>query len=138
MNRRGLRSRTRRAALQALYQWQMTGHSAAELHAQFEENTSRGQFDPTFFDALVGGVITDVETLDTEIGAFTDRPVANLDPVERAILRMGAHELRSMAEIPWRTVIDEAVELARTFGAEQSHKYVNGVLDRVARRLRPD
>ena len=91
-----------------------------------------------FFDALVGGVITDVETLDTEIGAFTDRPVADLDPVERAILRMGAHELRSMAEIPWRTVIDEAVELARTFGAEQSHKYVNGVLDRVARRLRPD
>ena len=138
MNHRGIRSRTRRAALQALYQWQMTGHSAAELHAQFEENASRGQFDPVFFDALVGGVITDVEALDTEIGAFTDRPVADLDPVERAILRLGAHELRSMAEIPWRTVIDEAVELARTFGAEQSHKYVNGVLDRVARRLRPD
>ena len=137
MSRRGIRSRTRSAALQALYQWQMTGHSAAELHAQFKEFPPPGGFDPVFFDALVGGVITDFEALDTEIGAFTDRPVADLDPIERAILRMGAHELRSMADIPWRTVIDEAVELARTFGAEQSHKYVNGVLDRVARRLRP-
>jgi N utilization substance protein B len=89
-----------------------------------------------FFDALVGGVIIDYEALDTEIAAFTDRPVPDLDPVERAILRMGAHELRSMAEIPWRAVINEAVELAHVFGAEQSHKYVNGVLDRVARRLR--
>ena len=138
MARRGIRSRTRRAALQALYQWQMTGHTAGELHAQFRENPPPGGFDPVFFDALVGGVIIDFEALDAEIAAFTDRPVTELDPVERAILRMGAHELRSMAEIPWRTVIDEAVELARTFGAEQSHKYVNGVLDRVARRLRPD
>ena len=138
MNRRGIRSRTRRAALQALYQWQMTGHTVEELHAQFKERPVPGGFDPVFFDALVGGVIIDFEVLDTEIGAFTDRPVAELDPVERAILRMGAHELRSMADIPWRAVIDEAVELARTFGAEQSHKYVNGVLDRVARRLRPD
>ena len=138
MNRRGIRSRTRRAALQALYQWQMTGHSAEELHAQFSESPPPGGFDPVFFDALVGGVIIDFETLDADIAAFADRPVAELDPVERAILRMGAHELRSMADIPWRTVIDEAVELAHTFGAEQSHKYVNGVLDRVARRLRPD
>ena len=137
MNRRGLRSRTRRAALQALYQWQMTGHTAEELHAQFRESPPPGGFDPAFFDALVGGVIVGFETLDADIGAFTDRPVAELDPVERAILRMGAHELRSMADVPWKTVIDEAVELARTFGAEQSHKYVNGVLDRVARRLRP-
>ena len=133
-----MRSRTRRAALQALYQWQMTGHTAEELHTQFKENPPPGGFDPVFFDALVGGVIIDFETLDTDIAAFADRPVTELDPVERAILRMGAHELRTMVEVPWRTVIDEAVELARTFGAEQSHKYVNGVLDRMARRLRPD
>ena len=138
MNRRGIRSRTRRAALQALYQWQMTGHTAEELHAQFKENPPPGGFDPVFFDALVGGVIIDFEVLDTEIAAFTDRPVREVDPVERAILRIGTHELRSMLEIPWRTVINEAVELAHTFGAEQSHKYVNGVLDRVARRLRPE
>ena len=136
--RRGIRSRTRRAALQALYQWQMAGHSAEELRAQFREAPPPGGFDPVFFDALVGGVIIDFEVLDAELAAFTDRPVAELDPVERAILRMGAHELRSMAEIPWRTVIDEAVELAHAFGAEQSHRYVNGVLDRVARRLLPD
>ena len=89
-----------------------------------------------FFDALVSGVIIDFVALDREIAAFTDRPVPELDPVERAILRMGAHELRAMVDTPWRAVINEAVELAHTFGAEQSHKYVNGVLDRVARRLR--
>ena len=138
MNRRGIRSRTRRAALQALYQWQMTGHTAEELHAQFKENPPPGGFDPVFFDALVSGVIIDFEALDTELVIFTDRPITELDPVERAILRMGTHELRSMAEIPWRAVINEAVELAHVFGAEQSHKYVNGVLDRVARRLRPE
>ena len=138
MNRRGIRSRTRRAALQALYQWQMTGHSAVELRAQFKENPPPGGFDPVFFDALVSGVIGAHEALDAEIATFTDRPVPELDPIERAILRIGAYELRSMVEIPWRTVIDEAVELARTFGADQSHKYVNGVLDRLARRLRPE
>ena len=134
--RPGIRSRTRRAALQALYQWQMTGHTTEELRAQFKADPPPGGFDPAFFDALVGGVIVDVEALDSELEAFTDRPVTALDPVERAILRMGAHELRSMVDIPWRTVIDEAVELAHVFGADQSHKYVNGVLDRVARRLR--
>ena len=134
----GIRSRTRRAALQALYQWQMTGHSAEELRTQFSEHPPPGGFDHLFFDALVGGVIADFEILDAELAAFTDRPVTELDPIERAILRMGTHELRSMAEVPWRTVINEAVELAHAFGAEQSHKYVNGVLDRVARRLRPD
>jgi len=137
VNHRGIRSRTRRAALQALYQWQMTGHSAEELHAQFSENPPPGGFDPAFFDALVGGVIIDFETLDAEIAAFADRPVAQLDPVERAILRMGTHELRSMVDVPWRTVIDEAVELAKTFGGENGHRYVNGVLDRLAREVRP-
>ena len=138
MNHLGIRRRTRRAALQALYQWQMTGHTAEELHAQFKESPPPGGFDPMFFDALVRGVILGFEALDAEIAAFTDRPVPRLDPIERAILRMGTLELRSMVDIPWRTVINEAVELARTFGAEQSHKYVNGVLDRVARRLRPE
>ena len=124
--------------MQALYQWQMTGQPVEELHAQFREYPPPRGFDHLFFDALVGGVIIDVEALDSELAAFTDRPVSELDSVERAILRMATHELRSMTDVPWKAVIDEAVELAREFGADQSHKYVNGVLDRVARRLRSD
>ena len=135
---RNIRSRTRRAALQALYQWQMTGHTTAELCAQFEESPPPGGFDPEFFSALITGVTSDFEALDAVLAPFTDRPVARLDPVERAILRIGAYELRSTAEIPWRVVISEAVELARTFGADQSYKYINGVLDRVAHDLHPD
>ena len=132
------RTRTRRAALQALYQWQMTGHSVDELRAQFRENPPPGGFDPEFFGKLITGVIDDFEALDAILAPLTDRPVAQLDPVERAILRMGVHELRSAGDVPWRVVINEAVELAHAFGAEQSHKYVNGVLDKAARTLRPD
>ena len=132
------RTRTRRAALQALYQWQMTGHSVDDLCAQFGEDPPPGGFDPGFFGELVAGVVNDFEALDAVLAPLTDRPVAQLDHVERAILRMGVYELRSSSGVPWRVAISEAVELAHVFGAAQSHKYVNGVLDKVARDLRAE
>ena len=130
------RTRARRAALQALYQWQLTGHSAAEIGAQFEEDERLEKVDRELFAMLVREVAAQAEDLDVLLGAHADREIARIDPVERAVLRLAAYELKCRPEVPWRVVINEAVELARGFGAEQSHRYVNAVLDRLARELR--
>jgi len=132
------RSRARRAALQAIYQWQMTAQDLETIAGQFREEKSWRRIDEELFSANLFGVATNVTALDTHLQPILDRPVAQLDAVERAILRMGAFELTHRPDIPWRVVINEYVELAREFGAEQSHKYVNGVLDKLARRTRDD
>lgn len=132
------RSRARRAALQALYQWQMTAESLDTIARQFREEKSWKRVDEELFAALLYGVSGDVEALDAHLAPLLDRPVGQLDPVERAILRMGAFELTHRDDIPWRVIINECVELARTFGAEQSHRYVNGILDKLARRTRAE
>ena len=130
------RSRARRAALQAIYQWQMTAEALETIAAQFRGDKSWKRIDEELFSALLHGVPANVTALDESLQPILDRPVAQLDPVERAILRMGAFELTHREDIPWRVVINECVELAREFGAEQSHKYVNGILDNLARRTR--
>ncbi len=132
------RSRARRAALQAIYQWQMTAQELEIIAGQFREEKSWRRIDEELFSANLFGVATNVTALDAHLQPILDRPVAQLDGVERAILRMGAFELTHRQDIPWRVVINEYVELAREFGAEQSHKYVNGVLDKLARRTRDD
>ncbi len=132
------RSRARRAAMQAIYQWQMTAQALETIAAQFHEDKSWRRIDAELFSAHLYGVATNVTTLDAHLQPILDRPVAQLDAVERAILRMGAFELTHRLDIPWRVVINEYVELAREFGAEQSHKYVNGILDKLARRTRDD
>lgn len=132
------RSRARRAALQALYQWQMTAEALDTISAQFREDKSWRRVDEDMFASLLYGVPGNVEALDAHLEPLLDRPVAQLDPVERAILRMGAFELAHRDDIPWRVIINECVELAREFGAEKSHKYVNGILDNLARRIRDE
>jgi transcription antitermination protein NusB len=134
---REARSRARRAALQALYQWQITRQPVGEVVVQFLEDPEAGRFDVEYFRQLVGGVETELDAVDELLAPFLDRPVAQVDPIERAALRLGAYELRCCPEVPWRVVINEAVSLARSFGAEGGHRYVNGVLDRVARITRP-
>jgi N utilization substance protein B len=138
MSSRQGRSRARRAAVQALYQWQCTGQTPAEIAGQFREGPSLERADQDYFDALLAGVVRDRDHLESAIARFIDRPVGQLDPVARAILLLGAFELDQRAEVPWRVVVNEAVDLAHTFGADKSHRYVNGVLDRVARDLRPE
>jgi len=132
------RSRARRAALQAIYQWQMTAQALEIISAQFREDKSWKRIDEELFSALLYGVAANVTALDEILQPILDRPVAQLDAVERAILRMGAFELTHREDIPWRVVINECVQLAREFGAEQSHKYVNGILDNLARRARDE
>jgi N utilization substance protein B len=132
------RTLARQCALQALYQWQYTGHSPRLIEEQLfaEEETPDG-VDMGYFRALLRGVVEQAETLDKQIAPLLDRPLGQIDPVEHAVLWIGLYELSHNPEIPWRVVINEAVDLTKLFGAEKSHRYINGVLDRLARLKRP-
>jgi N utilization substance protein B len=130
------RSLARERTLQALYQWQMTGQAAAEIDRQFMEEQDMKGVDRKYFSELLREVTANVETLDGLAAEVLDRPIAQVDPVEQAILRIGTYELQNRIDIPYRVVINEMVELAKVFGAEQGHKYINGILDKLAARLR--
>ena len=130
------RSLARRLALQALYQWQITGQSGAELLNQYAQDEGYPEVDPEYFRELLHGVTGSAEALDAALGGYVDRPVAQLDPIEHAVLLIGLHELAQRLETPYRVVINEGVELAKKFGATDGHKFVNAVLDRAARGLR--
>jgi transcription antitermination protein NusB len=130
------RSLSRKLAMQALYQWQLTGQSAAELRNQYAEDDGFGDADVEYFRELLDGVTASAATLDETLGGLIDRPVGQLDPVERAVLLVGLYELGQRFDVPYRVVINEGVELAKKFGATDGHKFVNAVLDRAARSLR--
>ena len=126
----------RKLVMQALYQWQMTGHEANDLSKQFVESEEFGGADREYFNELLRGCIKGKEHIDAGIAPFIDRPLEQLDPVETAILMMGMYELQSRIDVPYRVVINEAVDLAKRFGATDAHKYVNAVLDRAAKEVR--
>ena len=130
------RSLSRRLALQALYQWQMTGQTFSELRNQFASDEGYPDVDAEYFQQLLQGVLESAGELDTMLGEWLDRPVAQLDPVEHAVLLIGLQELRQHPEVPYRVVLNEGVELAKKFGATEGHKFINAVLDRAARQLR--
>lgn len=130
------RHRTRRLLLQALYQWQLAGQPVAEIAAQFAQDENMVKADGDYFQELLQAIPAQSQALDQQFQSFLDRSVNELDPIELAILRLGTFELTQRLEIPYRVVINEAVELAKTFGAEEGHKYVNGILDRVAHQVR--
>ncbi len=130
------KSQARHHAVQAVYQWQMTGQDIAEIRDQFLAEQESGDFDIAYFERLLRGVATHLNQLDGALGPCLDRSIESVDPVERAILRLGAFELLHQPDVPYRVVINEAVERAKVFGAEQGHRYVNGVLDRLARDVR--
>lgn len=130
------RSRARQRALQALYQWQINADNLAEIESQFLAEREMGKADLDFFHELLHAIPAQLDELDALIEPRLDRPLVQVDYVERAILRIGCYELRHRPETPYRVVINEAVELAKIFGGEQGHKYVNSVLDKLARQLR--
>ncbi|KPK36611.1 MAG: hypothetical protein AMJ69_13165 [Gammaproteobacteria bacterium SG8_47] len=130
------RSKARRFAVQALYQWQMAGQDLNDIEAQFLSEMPVRKVDVVYFQELLHRVPARVDELDAVLSEYIDRPIDELDPVERAVLRVGVYELAERLDVPYRVVINEAVELAKVFGAEQSHRYINGVLDKVAAKLR--
>jgi len=130
------RSRARRRALQAVYQWQMTGQDASDILLQFREAQDFSQVDDEFFEQILRGVASEASELDAALQPFLDRPMAEVDVMECVVLRIGTWELIHCPEVPYRVVLDEAVDLAHRFGSEQGHSFVNAVLDKAARKLR--
>ena len=133
---RSARRRSRELAVQGLYQWLVSRDDAGLIEAHLAQAPEFGKADREHFSALLHGVIRDLDALHEAIAPHLDRTVAELSPVEHATLLVGAFELAHHPEIPYRVVINEAVELAKTFGGTDGFKYVNGVLDRVAGKLR--
>ena len=130
------RSRARRRALQAVYAWQMSGNRIEGIVEQFRHEQDMQIADLPYFEELVRGVARSQAELDALLLPLLDREVARVDPIERAALRIAAYELRERIDVPYRVVINEAVEATKRFGAEHGHTYVNGVLDRLAASLR--
>jgi N utilization substance protein B len=131
------RSLSRKLAMQALYQWQLAGQSASDLKRQFAAEEGYADADDEYFAGLIGGITASAAALDEQLQPLIDRPLPQLDPVERAVLWIGVYELSRRPDVPYRVVINEGVELAKRFGATDGHKFVNAVLDRAARTLRP-
>jgi len=122
--------------MQALYQWQLNGQPVAEITAQYLEGDDSAGVDSEYFTELLKGCIGDRDQINLAIAPFIDRPLEQLDPVETAILMIGIFELRSRIDVPYRVVINEAVDLCKRFGATDAHKYINAVLDRASREYR--
>ncbi|HET6724780.1 MAG TPA: transcription antitermination factor NusB [Gammaproteobacteria bacterium] len=136
MPSRNIRSRARRLALQALYQWQITADDPPAIKAQFLAD--RGDVRETaYFAELFSEAAQAASDLDTLAGRYLDRPLTQIDPIERAILWISLLELRDHPETPYRVAINEAIELAKEYGGEAGHKYINAVLDRAVKDLRP-
>lgn len=146
---RQARHAARELAVQGLYQWQLTGKPATTLESEFRSQVADEDLedhenwhkvmeiaDLALFHDLLHNVIREREALDASIAPLLDRRIVDLDPIELAILRLGAYELAKRLEVPYRVVINEGVELAKSFGATDGHKYVNGILDKLAGRLR--
>ncbi len=133
------RIKARRSAVQALYQWHITANPLPEILAEFQDEEKRlEKADTEYFRDLVKGVGEHRNALEELMRSTLDRPVEKLDPVERCILWLSLYELQHHPEIPARVIINESVELAKMFGAEESHKYINSIVDKVARTVRRD
>lgn len=134
---KGKRRKSREAALQGLYQWKLSGTDAELIESQFRQDEDFSRLDEAYFVKLLQGAIAESRQLEEFLQPHLDRPFSELSPVEASILLLGAFELEHLQDVPYRVVINEAVELAKLYGGTDGHKYVNGVLDKLASRLRP-
>ena len=131
------RRRSREFALQGLYQWLISGSDAGTIDAHMREQEGFTQADAAHFDALLHGCIQEAADLDALLARHVDRRTTELSPIEHGVLMIGTYELKHCIDVPYRVAINEAVELAKSFGGTDGHKYVNGVLDKTAADLRP-
>ena len=130
------KQRARELALQAMYQWMMAGHEIIEIEAQFHAVNTMDKVDTAYFSKLIHEVPKYLGQLEAALLPFLDRPIDDLTPIELTVLRMGTYELIFCVEIPYRIVLDEWVSLAKEFGSVEGHRYVNGVLNNLARQVR--
>ncbi|MEN9527869.1 MAG: hypothetical protein RLY56_1820 [Pseudomonadota bacterium] len=135
--RSGARSVARKLAMQALYRWQLNESPWQDLVSEFQSDEDMARADGEYFRELLQGIGTRRVALDDALENYADRKVAELDPVEHGILWIGLFELEERPDVPWRVIVNEAVTLTRKYGATDAHKYVNAVLDKAARTLRP-
>ncbi|QOL24395.1 transcription antitermination factor NusB [Thalassotalea sp. LPB0316] len=131
------RRKAREFATQAIYSWQISGNNVADIEAHFLTENAKRRFDIEYFQTLFRGVTASVAELDLAIEPHVDRPLDDIDQVEKAILRMAMFELSHNQEVPYKVVINEAIELGKAFGADDSHKFINGVLDKAVKLIRP-
>ncbi|MBN4073697.1 MAG: transcription antitermination factor NusB [Gammaproteobacteria bacterium] len=125
------RHKARNLAVQALYQWQITGQDRGDIVSQFFTDQDMNETVTEYFKELVSQVSARAQAIDSILAPLLDRPIEQLDPVESAVLRIGVYELEHRPDVPYRVVINEAIEAAKLFGAEESYKYINGVLDKL-------
>ena len=130
------RSRARRRATQAVYAWQVGGNPMSEVIEEFRHEQDMEIADLDYFEDLLRGVEKHCAELDSGLAPFLDRDMTQVDPLERAVLRLAAYELRHRADVPFRVVLNEAIEVAKRFGSEHGHTYINGVLDKAAKEWR--
>ncbi|WP_332673484.1 transcription antitermination factor NusB [Aromatoleum sp.] len=136
MSGKAARRRAREFALQGIYQWLLSGNSVPVIEDHVAQVTGFDRADRELFVSLLRGTLNNVESLQAEFEPFIHRPVHELSPVERAILLLGTHELKHGLDTPYRVIINEAIELAKGYGGTEGHRFVNGVLDKLAAKLR--
>ncbi|KGJ91354.1 transcription antitermination factor NusB [Colwellia psychrerythraea] len=132
------RRKARELAVQAVYSWQVSKNPINDVEVNFITDNSKRRFDIEYFQLLFRGVTANVGSIDDAIIPYVDRPLDDIDQVEKAILRVAVFELKDCTDVPYRVVINEAIELAKSFAADDSHKFVNGVLDKAVKLIRPE
>ncbi len=132
------RRKARELAVQAVYSWQLSQNAVTEIETNFLVDNSSRRFDIPLFQQLFRGVTSSVTELDALISPHVDRPLDDVDHVEKAVLRVAIYELKECLDVPYKVVINEAIELAKSFAADDSHKFVNGVLDKAVKLIRKE
>ncbi len=131
-----MRKKARRYAVQGIYQWHLSGNPIKDIEQQFLESIKSNKVDIEYFQTILVNTLGSIHQLDGLIVPILDRDIEEINPVELAILRLACYELKERIDVPYKVVINEALELTKTFGASEGHKFVNGVLDKLARQLR--